>query len=42
MTTIKTIRIDAEVYEELARRAKGFESPNTVIRRLLRLKKEKK
>lgn len=42
MTTTKTIRVDDEVYEELGRRAQGFESPNAVIRRLLRLKKEKK
>ena len=37
----RTIRVDVEVYEELARRAKGFETPNAVLRRLLRLKKEK-
>jgi negative regulator of replication initiation len=41
----KVIRIDPEVYEALAKRAQAFESPNKVLRRLLKLDvkpKEKK
>ena len=34
---MKTIRIDDEVYEELQRRARGFETRNTVVRRVLGL-----
>lgn len=32
-----TVRIDPEVWEALARLAKGFERPNDVMRRVLRL-----
>jgi negative regulator of replication initiation len=42
MTALKTIRIDQEVYDALASQAKGFETPNAVIRRLLGLAAEEK
>jgi hypothetical protein len=35
--TTKQIRIDAEVREALAARARGFETPNLVLRRILEL-----
>jgi hypothetical protein len=35
--TTKQIRIDAEVREALAERARGFETPNLVLRRILKL-----
>jgi negative regulator of replication initiation len=41
----KTIRIDQEVYEALAKQAQAFESPNKTLRRLLKVDanpKEKK
>jgi negative regulator of replication initiation len=37
-----TIRIDAEVYSYLAKYAKGFESPNDVLRRLLKIDVDKR
>lgn len=33
----KVIRIDEDVYEALAKQAQAFESPNKVLRRLLKL-----
>lgn len=35
--TSKLLRVDAEVYTVLARRASGFESPNSVLRRVFGL-----
>lgn len=41
MTTSKVIRVDAEVWAELQRRAIPFEdNPNSVLRRVLKLKKD--
>jgi hypothetical protein len=31
------LEIDRDIYEALAARAKGFETPNAVLRRLLKL-----
>jgi len=33
----RVIRVDDEVYEELRRRARGFETRNDVVRRVLKL-----
>lgn len=33
----KYIRVDPEVYQALAERVSGFESPNDVLRRILQL-----
>lgn len=37
MRTTKVIRIDKEVFDALVKNAKGFETPNRVLRRLLKL-----
>jgi hypothetical protein len=34
MTTHRSIRVDAAVFEQLERRAVPFETPNNVLRRL--------
>lgn len=38
---VPTVRIDPEVIAELAERARPGETPNTVLRRILRLPKVK-
>jgi predicted CopG family antitoxin len=42
MAALKTIRIDLEVHAALAAQAKGFETRNDVIRRLLGLAPKQK